>query len=117
MITCLPAPLLMSLRRPPSASTSSKNSTQDSVDFTQIAKKTADFSGADLKAVVDQAIEGKLLDAMKDGVPKPLFTKDLLAAAKKLNPTTREWFSTARNYAIYSNQGGIYDDVLKYLKL
>ena len=32
-------------------------------------------------------------------------------------PSTREWFSTARNYALYSNQGGTYDDILKYLKL
>ena len=30
---------------------------------------------------------------------------------------TREWFSTARNYALYSNQGGVYDDILKYLKM
>ncbi len=90
---------------------------QESVDFDQIAKKTTEFSGADLKAVVDQAIEAKLRQAMKEGVPKPLTTKDLVGAAKGLRPTTREWFSTARNHAIYSNQGGIYDDVLKYLKL
>jgi len=52
---------------------------------------------------------------MKSGVPQPITTKDLLGAAKKLRPTTHEWFSTAKNYATYSNQGGIYDDVLKYL--
>ena len=28
-----------------------------------------------------------------------------------------EWFSSARNYALYSNQGGIYDDIIRYLKL
>ena len=33
------------------------------------------------------------------------------------SPSTKEWFSTARNYALYSNQGGIYDDVLKFMKL
>ena len=37
--------------------------------------------------------------------------------ARKLKPTTKEWFSTARNYALYSNQGGVYDDILDYLKL
>ena len=31
--------------------------------------------------------------------------------------TGSEWFSTARNYALYSNQGGIYDEILKHLKL
>lgn len=89
----------------------------EAIDFAQVATKCDGFSGADLKAVVDQAVEGKLREAMKTGRPLPLSTKDLLASAKALRPTTREWFSTARNYALYSNQGGVYDDVLKYLKL
>ncbi|MFO0902849.1 MAG: AAA family ATPase [Pirellulales bacterium] len=93
------------------------NKPTHSIDYDQVARKTDGFSGADLKAVVDLAVESKLRDAMKTGVPKPLETKDLLAAAKSLNPTTREWFSTARNYALYSNQGGVYDDVKKYLNL
>jgi hypothetical protein len=41
----------------------------------------------------------------------------LTSAAKQQKPTTKEWFATARNYALYSNQGGIYDDILKHLKL
>ena len=89
----------------------------DNVDFDQIAKKTADFSGADLKAVVDLAVEAKLRDAMKSGQLLPLRTKDLLAAAGNVKPSTREWFATARNYALYSNQGGTYDEILKYLKM
>jgi transitional endoplasmic reticulum ATPase len=87
------------------------------VDPEQIARKTDGFSGADLKAVVDLAIEAKLKEAMRDGVPKPITTKDLLAAAGQVRGSTKEWFGTARNYALYSNQGGTYDDILKYLKL
>ncbi|HUS39793.1 MAG TPA: AAA family ATPase [Pirellulales bacterium] len=94
-----------------------KDKPVDRVDFDQLAKKTDDFSGADLKATIDQAIEGKLREAIKAGVPQPLGTKDLLSAIKAHRPTTREWFATARNYALYSNQGGVYDDVLKYLKM
>ncbi len=90
---------------------------QEDLDLHQIAKKTDHFSGADLKAVLDMAIEQKLREAMREGVPKPLVTKDLLTSVRTLKPTTREWFSSARNYALYSNQGGLYDDVLKYLKL
>jgi AAA+ superfamily predicted ATPase len=86
-------------------------------DYAALAKKTEGFSGADLKAVLDQAIEAKLREALKAGVPKPLTTADLAAAAKSLKPTTKEWFSTARNHALYANQGGMYDDILKYLKL
>jgi AAA+ superfamily predicted ATPase len=87
------------------------------IDYAHLAKKTDQFSGADLKAVLDQAIEAKLREALKAGVPKPLTTGDLAAAAVTLKPTTKEWFATARNHALYSNQGGVYDDILKYLKL
>jgi len=94
-----------------------KGKPMEEIDFDQLGKKTDSFSGADLKAVVDVAIEGKLQEALKTGVPKPLTTRDLAAAAGSLKPTTKEWFATARNYALYSNQGGIYDDILKHLKL
>ena len=70
-----------------------------------------------MKAVVDQTIELKLQAAMKTGVPQPIVTKDLLSAAKSVRPSTKEWFASARNYALYSNQGGLYDDILKYLKI
>ena len=85
------------------------------VDMAAVAKKTADYSGADLGAVVDQAVEGKLREAMKAGTLKPLATADLLAAAARHKPTTREWFATAKNHALYANEGGLYDDILKYL--
>lgn len=89
----------------------------EDLDFDHIAKKTDGFSGADLRAVVDLAVEGKLRQAMKSGIPQPLTTKDLISGATAQKPTTREWFASARNYALYSNQGGIYDDILTYLKL
>ena len=94
-----------------------KGKPMEEVDFDHLGKKTDNFSGADLKAVVDVAIERKLQEALKTGVPKPLTTKDLAAAAGTLKPTTKEWFATARNYALYSNQGGIYDDILQHLKM
>jgi len=87
------------------------------IDFALLARKTEDFSGADLKAGVEVAIEDRLREAMKTGTPAPLTTKGLLAAIATLKPTTKEWFATARNYALYSNQGGIYDEILAYLKL
>jgi SpoVK/Ycf46/Vps4 family AAA+-type ATPase len=89
----------------------------EEIDYDHLGKKTENFSGADLKAVVDVAVERKLQEALKSGVPKPLTMKDMVAAAGTLKPTTKEWFATARNYALYSNQGGIYDDILQYLKL
>jgi SpoVK/Ycf46/Vps4 family AAA+-type ATPase len=87
------------------------------MDPDAVARVTADFSGADLKAVVERAVEAKLKEAMRTGVPKPLTTADLVAAAGEVKPSTREWFADARNYALYANDGGQYDDLAKYLKL
>lgn len=87
------------------------------IDPVAVAKKTREYSGADLQAVVDRAIEGKLQQAVKTGELTPLTTKDLLASAKTVKPSTKEWFATARNHAVYANQGGTYDDILDYLKL
>jgi transitional endoplasmic reticulum ATPase len=89
----------------------------DSVDTNKIAAKTNEYSGADLKAIVDCAIEKKLHEAVKTGLPKPILTKDLLVAAKTVRPSTREWFSTARNHALYANEGGLYDEILDFLKI
>jgi len=87
------------------------------VDCERLAAKTKGFSGADLKGAVDLAVEAKLAEALERGAPQPLATKDLLRAAKRVRPSTREWFATARNYALYSNQGGFYDEVLEYLNI
>ncbi len=87
------------------------------VDFAKVAKRTEGFSGADLKGLIDVAVEEKLREAMKRGAPVPLVTVDLLAASKKVKPSTKDWFATARNYVLYSNEGGLYDDVARYLKI
>lgn len=87
------------------------------INHDAVAKKTDGFSGADLKAVVDLAVEEKLRDAMKAGSLKPIGEKDLLEAAKRHKPSVRDWFDTARNYALYANQSGLYDDILAYLKI
>lgn len=85
------------------------------IDYAKLGEKLQEMSGADLKAVIDAAVEGKLREAMKSGRPAPLTMPDLQQAAKTIKPTTKEWFLTARNYALYANEGGLYDDILTYL--
>jgi transitional endoplasmic reticulum ATPase len=88
----------------------------EAIDFDLVAARTGGFSGADLKAVVDRCVEDKLREAMRVGAVRPLTTRDLTSAVKAVKPSTREWFATARNYALHANEGGIYDDVLHYLE-
>jgi AAA+ superfamily predicted ATPase len=89
----------------------------EDVDAEVVARKCDGFSGADLKATIDVTVENKLREAMKTGIPAPIRTKDLVHAVGSQRPTTREWFATAKNYALYSNQGGVYDDILLHLKI
>jgi len=89
----------------------------EKLDLAKLATKTKDFSGADLRGLVERAIEEKLREAMKSGKPEPIRTNDLLAALKRQNPSTREWLATARNYAAFANEGGVYDDIKAYLNI
>jgi transitional endoplasmic reticulum ATPase len=87
------------------------------IDYRQLSKKLEHYSGADIEALIDIAIEAKLEASFADGIPKPLATQDLLQAAKKHKPSTQEWFATAKNYALFANDSGLYDDILTHLKI
>jgi len=89
----------------------------EEIDTRKIAQATENYSGADLKAIIDIAIEDKLRESMEKGAIQLLQTKDLQKAIKQHRPTTLEWFASARNYALYANESGLYDDILKYLKI
>lgn len=89
----------------------------EQIDLKKLAQVTENYSGADMKAIVDIATEEKLRDSMAKGQVQPIGTKDLLKAAKQHKPTTLEWFASARNYALYANESGLYDDILKHLKI
>jgi len=93
-----------------------KDKPQKNIDLKKVAKNTPHYSGADINAMIDIAIEKILEDAMATGDPKPITTKDLIAAAKMHKASTSEWFTTAKNYALFANKSGLYDDILKYLK-
>jgi transitional endoplasmic reticulum ATPase len=92
-----------------------KGKPAEGIDAAKIAEKTEGFSGADLSALVETATESVLERAMKTDRIIPVTNADCLAALKKLKPSTKAWFETAKNYALFSNQSGFYDDVLPYL--
>ena len=38
------------------------------------------------------------------------------AAAGEVRPSLGTWFDTARNVALFANEGGAYDDLVAYLR-
>ncbi|MFD4761281.1 ATP-binding protein [Streptomyces sp. NPDC058439] len=88
----------------------------ESVDLGKLVKVTEDLSGADLAHVCESASERALLDSTRTGVVRLINMKDLLGAAKEVRPSTDPWFASARNVAMFANEGGMYDELLAYLK-
>lgn len=86
------------------------------VDFAALAAKTEDYSGADLAHLCDSAAELALEDSLATGKVRPISGADFKQAQKDVRPSVRPWFETARNYALYSNEGGLYDDLLDYMR-
>ncbi|WP_408009850.1 ATP-binding protein [Pseudalkalibacillus sp. A8] len=93
-----------------------KQKPQESLDFHKFAKKTQHFSGADLEQLINDAIEGALNRSMETGELQPMTNGDLSSALKNRKPTTLEWFSTAKNYATFSDVNKDYQHVLEYIK-
>jgi SpoVK/Ycf46/Vps4 family AAA+-type ATPase len=86
------------------------------VDVGKLARQTDGYSGADLAHICDTAAEGALLDSARTGQVRMIGMADLDAALAQVRPSTEPWFATARNVAMFANEGGAYDDLLAYLK-
>ncbi|MEU8178855.1 AAA family ATPase [Microbispora hainanensis] len=86
------------------------------MDYDAVAKVTDGFVGADLKGVVDRAVETKLRQSIDAGRPLPLTTNDLLAVAQATRPTAvKEWLGTARNYVLHANDSGAWDELMPWI--
>jgi SpoVK/Ycf46/Vps4 family AAA+-type ATPase len=88
----------------------------EEVDLPWLAGKTEGYSGADLAHLCESAAELAMEDSLASGNPRPLRQADLKKALKDVKPSTRPWFETARNYAMFANEGGAYDELLEYLR-
>lgn len=89
----------------------------EDLELAKIIEESQHFSGADLEAVIDIAVERRMKLAMKAGQILPVESEDLLFGVQQIRPSTMAWFDTAKNYALYSNENGLYDDILKYLNM
>jgi AAA+ superfamily predicted ATPase len=85
------------------------------IDLDALAQRTSGYSGADLANIVETAADLAIEDSLTDGRIRDISQRHLVAALREVKPTTLEWLTTARNYAKFSNEGGLYDEVLGFL--
>ncbi|MFC0436008.1 26S protease regulatory subunit [Kutzneria buriramensis] len=88
----------------------------DGIDVAKLAKRTEGYSGADLAHACDAAAERALLDSVRSGQTRMIGMGDLESALRDVKPSTGPWFAAARNVAMFANEGGVYDELLAYLK-
>ena len=86
------------------------------LNLAAIAEKTSGFSGADLTGLIETATDFAIEESLaRDEGVAPITQDHFVEALGEHKATTIEWLTTARNYAKYSNEGGLYDDVVSFL--
>lgn len=86
------------------------------IDLAKLSKITDGYSGADIAHICETAAERALLDSVRRGEPRLIGQPDLEAAVAEVRPSLGTWFDTARNVALFANEGGAYDDLVAYLR-
>jgi AAA+ superfamily predicted ATPase len=86
------------------------------IDLGRLSRLTDGYSGADIAHVCETAAERALLDSVSRGEPRLIGQADLEAAVTEVKPSLGTWFETARNVALFANEGGAYDDLVAYLR-
>jgi AAA+ superfamily predicted ATPase len=88
----------------------------DRIDFDALAGRTDLFSGADLAHLCESATENALEESLATGSVRSVTRADFEAALKAVKPSTRAWFETARNFAMFANDAGTYDELIAYMR-
>lgn len=86
------------------------------VDLDRLVAATEDFSGADLAHLCETAAEYALAESVRRGEVRMIEQGDLDRALGEVRASTGPWFATARNVAMFGNEGGAYDDLVGYLR-
>ncbi len=89
----------------------------DRLDSKRLAKELHLFSGADLRAVVELAVDEVIDEALDSGHEPPLRQEHLQRAAAAVRPTTLDWLQRAKDYVEFAGASEKYADVATYLRL
>lgn len=87
-----------------------------SLDLDDLARRTEQFSGADIDGLLELAKESALADSLARGAERALEQADFDAALTQVQASTLEWLRTVRNVVKYAGDDGTYQDVERYLK-
>lgn len=88
----------------------------ENINYSELAKKSELYSGADIENVVELAAENVIESIIRTGTERKITTKDLLAAIDKTTPSTIDWLKTIQTFIKYGSNSAMFSDVAAYLK-
>ena len=84
----------------------------ENLNLAVVADQFDGYSGSDLALVCAAAVE-----MADDGDRvRPVTRDDLEAARGEVRRSTPQWFQTARNFAVFASDNGMYDDLMVYMR-
>jgi len=86
------------------------------LDIGKIIDESNGFSGADLSALVDTAIDIAIEESDSVENLAPLSNEQFKEAFGEVKSSVGEWLGQARSFAEYANESGMYDDLAAFLK-
>lgn len=88
----------------------------ENLDIGQIVEGCTGYSGADLSALVDTAVDIAIEESPSVDALVPLSTSHFKEASQEIKSSVGEWLGQARSFAEYANSNGMYDDLSTFLK-
>ncbi len=86
------------------------------LDLKTIVERTSGFSGADLSALVETAVDFAIEDSGRGDQIAPICAAHFAEALHEVRSSTGEWLAQARNFGEYANKDGLYDDLRDFLR-
>lgn len=86
------------------------------IDVAELVATTDKFSGADLRAAVDAAVETAIATEMRTGEDTRLSQEMLRSAVRSARPTTLEWLAQATGDCDRNKRADVYPALASYLK-
>lgn len=87
------------------------------LNFAALAGRTEGFSATDLIVLCDSAVEIATERALASGRDRPVSMNDFDRALVGMRPSPPAWLALARDFVLYAGHGGVYDDLLAYLRV
>ncbi|EOX1798910.1 hypothetical protein ACPDQ8_002537 [Vibrio cholerae] len=86
------------------------------LDYRQLAELSEGHSGADLKGWVDAVSEQVIEQILRTGQDSTITMDVLREHIRQRQPSTLEWFESAKQVVEYANHSGVFDELARYLE-